>query len=87
MIEWFKIWFKAARAPFLAVSIIPCLLGGAISYSHGPFSWLSFVLATVGIVMAHSAADFIDDYFDYKTGNLGNKEKQFHDSPLIDKKV
>ena len=87
MIDWFKVWFKAARAPFLVVSIIPCLLGGAIAYSHGSFEWLTFILATVGIVMAHSAADFIDDYFDYKTGNLGNKEKQFHDSPLIDKKV
>lgn len=85
--DWIKTWLKAARAPFLVVSVIPSLLGGAIAYYHGSFDWLIFVVATIGVVMAHSAADFIDDYFDYKTGNLGNKEKQFHDSPLIDQKV
>jgi 1,4-dihydroxy-2-naphthoate octaprenyltransferase len=85
--EWFLTWFKAARAPFLVVSLIPCLMGGAIAYSHGYFDWLTFILVTIGIVSAHSAGDFIDDYFDFQTGNLGNKEQQFHDSPLIHGKV
>lgn len=85
--EWIKVWAKAARAPFLVVSFIPCLLGGVIAWSHGSFDLLTFILVTVGIVSAHSAADFVDDYFDFLTGNLGNKEKQFHDSPLIDGKV
>lgn len=77
------IWLKAARAPFLIVSFIPAVLGGLIAFYAGTFDWMIFVLATVGIVMAHSAADFIDDYYDFKNGNLGNKEQQFHDSPLI----
>lgn len=77
------IWAKAARAPFLVVSFLPAVLGGIIAYYNNQFDWLIFTLVTVGIVMAHSAADFIDDYFDFKTGNLGNKEQQFHDSPLI----
>ena len=77
------IWFKAARAPFLVVSFIPAVLGGFIAYTRGSFQWEIFLLATLGIVAAHSAADFVDDYFDYKNGNLGNKEQQFHDSPLI----
>ncbi len=85
--EWFIVWFKAARAPFLVVSFIPACVGGIIAYNSGAFDWLTFVLVTIGIVSAHSAADFIDDYFDFKNGNLGNKEKQFHDSPLIDGKV
>ncbi len=87
MKEWLITWFKAARAPFLVVSLLPCLLGGAMAYLRGSFNMLHFVLATIGIVMAHSAADFIDDYFDFKKGNLGNKVQQFHDSPLIDGKV
>lgn len=77
------IWLKAARAPFLVVSFIPAVLGGLIAYYTGHFEWTIFILATIGIVMAHSAADFVDDYFDFKNGNLGNKEQQFHDSPLI----
>jgi 1,4-dihydroxy-2-naphthoate octaprenyltransferase len=87
MKQWFVTWFKAARAPFLIVSLLPCLLGGALAYARGSFDAFIFVLATVGIVMAHSAADFVDDYFDFKKGNLGNKAQQFHDSPLIDGKV
>jgi 1,4-dihydroxy-2-naphthoate octaprenyltransferase len=87
MKQWLVTWFKAARAPFLVVSILPCLLGGAMAYARGSFDMLIFVLATVGIVLAHSAGDFVDDYFDYQTGNLGNKVQQFHDSPLIDGKV
>jgi 1,4-dihydroxy-2-naphthoate polyprenyltransferase len=85
--EWFLTWFKAARAPFLVVSFIPCLMGGAIAYAHGSFDLVTFILVTIGIVCAHSAGDFVDDYFDYKTGNLGNKEQQFHDSPLIHGKI
>lgn len=87
--EWFIVWFKAARAPFLVVSFLPAVLAGMIAYAHAPeaFNWTIIIVATVGVVMAHSAADFIDDYFDFLKGNLGNKEKQFHDSPLIDGKV
>lgn len=77
------IWLKAARAPFLVVSLIPAILGGLIGFYSGYFDWTIFLLATVGIVMAHSAADFVDDYYDFINGNLGNKEQQFHDSPLI----
>ncbi|NLI39803.1 MAG: prenyltransferase [Caldisericales bacterium] len=85
--NWFVLWFKAARAPFLITSLIPSILAGMIARSHGLFSWLPFVLATVGVVMAHSAGDFFDDYYDFKKGVLGHKDEQFHDSPLIDGKV
>ncbi len=87
MKQWLVTWFKAARAPFLIVSILPCLLGGIIAYAHGSFDTLIFIMATLGVVMAHSASDFVDDYFDFQKGNLGNKVQQFHDSPLIDGKV
>jgi 1,4-dihydroxy-2-naphthoate octaprenyltransferase len=81
--QWIIVWLKAARAPFLAVSAIPAMLGGIIAYTRGSFDWTVFLMAFTGIVMAHSAADFIDDYFDFKNGNLANKDQQFHDSPLI----
>jgi 1,4-dihydroxy-2-naphthoate octaprenyltransferase len=81
------VWFKAARAPFLVVSFIPSVLAGLIARYHGSFDALLFGVVTLGVVMAHSAADFVDDYFDFRKGNLGNKEKQFHDSPLIDGRV
>jgi len=84
---WINVWLKAARAPFLVVSFIPAVLGGVLAWKDGSFDWTIFLLTTIGIVLAHSAADFIDDYFDYKNDNLGNKESQFHDSPLISGEV
>lgn len=81
--EQISIWLKAARAPFLITSAIPAILGGVIAYSHGSFDWTIFLMAFLGIIAAHSAADFIDDYFDYKNGNFANKDQQFHDSPLV----
>jgi 1,4-dihydroxy-2-naphthoate octaprenyltransferase len=87
MKEWLVIWFKAARAPFLVISFLPAILGGVMAAVHGPINMGVFIASVIGIVMAHSAADFIDDYFDFKKGNLGNKVQQFHDSPLIDNKV
>jgi 1,4-dihydroxy-2-naphthoate octaprenyltransferase len=87
MKDWLVTWLKAARAPFLIISFLPAVLGGAIAAVHGPINMGVFIAAVIGIVMAHSAADFIDDYFDFKKGNLGNKVQQFHDSPLIDHKV
>lgn len=87
MKEWLVTWFKAARAPFLVVSLLPALLGGAVAASQNQIHMGIFIACVLGVVMAHSAADFIDDYFDYKKGNLGNKVEQFHDSPLIDQKV
>jgi len=85
--EWIVVWAKAARAPFLIVSFLPAVLGGFIAWSHGAMDWTAFALAVLGVVMAHSAADFFDDYYDFKTGNLGNKDQQFHDSPLISGEV
>jgi len=80
-------WFKAARAPFLVVSLVPAVLGGLVAWQAGPVDGWLFAVVTLGVVMAHSAADLFDDWFDFRKGNLGNKEKQFHDSPLIDGRV
>lgn len=84
--NWLVTWLKAARAPFLIVSAVPACLGGAIAYARSGqsgFDLLGFALALIGVLMAQSAADFLDDYHDYRTGVLGHKEEQFHDSPLL----
>lgn len=82
-INWLKVWFKAARAPFLIVSIVPGTLAGIMALKAGMWNCLYFALALVGAVLAHSAGDFFDDYYDFKSNTLGHKEQQFHDSPII----
>ena len=31
-----RVWLKAARAPFLTMSVIHCLLGGLLALCQGP---------------------------------------------------
>lgn len=76
-------WLKAARAPFLTVSAIPAVLGGVIAWTNGHFDALLFAMVVTGVVMAQSAADFFDDYFDFHDGSVANKDRQFHESPLF----
>ena len=76
-------WVKATRAPFLSVSLLPALLAGAISMRETGFRKDVFWICVLGILLAHTAVDLLDDYLDFKTGHLGNKNKQFHDSPLL----
>jgi 1,4-dihydroxy-2-naphthoate octaprenyltransferase len=59
-----KSYIKSLRAPFLAGSIVPVLIGAATAFSAGSFS-LSFLLITAGGVAAlHLAANLLNDYYD-----------------------
>jgi len=80
-------WVKAARAPFFIASIIPVSLGGTIAYSHGIFDLTLFLTVLAGIIMVQAGADFLDDYYDFKTGNIANKSRQFFKSPLLEGNV
>ena len=63
-----KIWIKETRPQFLILSPVLVLLGSSVAYSHGYFNWVRFVLATLGLVLAHASVNILNDYFDYKSG-------------------
>jgi 1,4-dihydroxy-2-naphthoate octaprenyltransferase len=63
-----KIWLLETRPQFLLLSVVLVLLGTATSFHHGDFHWLRFVLATLGLVLAHASVNILNDYFDYKSG-------------------
>ncbi|NLF50689.1 MAG: hypothetical protein GX577_06090 [Leptolinea sp.] len=74
MKERLLICYKAARAPFLVVSLLPALLGGAMAAVNSSLHMGIFIASVIGVVMAHSTADFIDDYFDYKRATWGTRK-------------
>jgi 1,4-dihydroxy-2-naphthoate octaprenyltransferase len=80
---WIMTWLKAARAPFFIASIIPAILGGTMAYYDGSFNPSLFLIAVLGLVFVQAGADFFDDYFDFQSGNVANKDKQFFESPLL----
>ncbi|UCF15384.1 MAG: prenyltransferase [Phycisphaerales bacterium] len=63
-----KLWFLETRPQFLLLSVVLVLLGTAMSFCHGHFHWLRFILTTLGLVLAHASVNILNDYFDYKSG-------------------
>jgi len=63
-----KIWFLETRPQFLLLSVVLVLLGTAIARHEGYFDLLKFVLTMIGLVLAHSSVNILNDYFDYKSG-------------------
>jgi len=63
-----KIWLLETRPQFLLLSVVLVLLGTAIAWHEGCFDLLKFVLTLIGLVLAHSSVNILNDYFDYKSG-------------------
>ncbi len=64
-------WMVITRAPFLTATLAPLLIGAAWVAATGraePFPWLLFVLALVGGMAMHVAANVFNDYFDWRSG-------------------
>ncbi len=63
-----KVWLLETRPQFLLLSVTLVLLGTAISWHEGCFDLLKFVLTLLGLLLAHSSINILNDYFDYKSG-------------------
>jgi len=63
-----KIWLLETRPQFLLLSVVLVLLGTAIARHEGCFDLLKFVLTLLGLLLAHSSVNVLNDYFDYKSG-------------------
>ena len=60
---------RAVRAPFLAASAIPVLVGtSAALYETGTFLGGCFILNLLGVVFLHCSANVANDYYDYLSG-------------------
>ncbi|HCO96841.1 MAG TPA: hypothetical protein DIU00_23360 [Phycisphaerales bacterium] len=63
-----KIWLLETRPQFLLLSVTLVLLGTAIARHEGCFDLLRFVLTLIGLLLAHTSVNVLNDYFDYKSG-------------------
>jgi 1,4-dihydroxy-2-naphthoate polyprenyltransferase len=57
-------YLKALRAPFLAGSIIPVIVGSALALTAGSFSVRLLLICVAGIAGLHLGANLLNDYFD-----------------------
>lgn len=59
-----KKYVKALRAPFLAGSIVPVIIGASYAFTAGYFSSSIFFITVIGIACLHLAANLLNDYYD-----------------------
>jgi 1,4-dihydroxy-2-naphthoate polyprenyltransferase len=71
-----KTWALASRAPFFVAVIMPSLVGGAVAYYHGSFDIFLFLIVVSGMVLANAGTNFINDYFDFKSGADVNNQNR-----------
>ncbi len=66
------LFLRAARAPFLTVSVLPVLIGATLPFWARPdgfaFSWLKFVETLVAVVLIHMGANLGNGYYDHVSG-------------------
>jgi 1,4-dihydroxy-2-naphthoate octaprenyltransferase len=73
-----KVWLLETRPQFLLLSVTLVLLGTAMARHEGCFDLLKFVLTLIGLLLAHSSVNILNDYFDYKSGiDLETKRTPF----------
>ena len=61
-----NVYIKALRAPFLAGSLIPVIIGSAYGFTDKHFSLLLFLITALGVAALHLAANLLNDYYDAK---------------------
>lgn len=63
-----KVWIEAARPKTLGASLAPILIGAALAYRHGAFSFFATSTALASALCIQIATNFCNDYCDFKKG-------------------
>ena len=61
-------WLLITRASVFPMTLTSALIGGLLAAGHAHANWGLFVLAVIGLVVAHAANNMINDYFDLGGG-------------------
>lgn len=71
--EWDRLdvisrWLISTRAAVFIMTALAGAIGGLLAYRNGEFSPLIFILAIVGIVLAHATNNLLNDLVDHNKG-------------------
>ncbi len=61
-------YLAASRAVIDIITVISVLIAGLLALLDGSFNLLYFILCLIGLLLMHSGADLMNDYYDYKNG-------------------
>lgn len=61
-------WLIASRGIALTMTLVSCLIAGALAWRDGLFHAPLFLLTTLGLTLAHAANNLINDLVDHRKG-------------------
>ncbi len=61
-------WLIATRSGVTTVTLYSCTIAGLFALRGGSFPWLTWLIVTVGLFLAHGANNLLNDYTDYSRG-------------------
>jgi len=80
-------WLIATRSAVTMVTVYSCIIAGILAARDGHFDWLTFIIVTLGLFIAHGTNNILNDYTDFNRGvdrnNYFRTEYGVH--PLVQK--
>jgi len=78
-------WLIATRSGVTTVTLYSCVIAGIFALRAGAFSFLPWIVMTVGLFLAHGANNLLNDYTDYSRGIDTNNyfRTQYGVHPLV----
>jgi len=78
-------WLIATRSGVTTVTLYSCVIAGLFSLRTGHFAWLTWLIVTVGLFLAHGANNLLNDYTDFRRGidNDNYFRTQYGVHPLV----
>ena len=61
-------WLIATRSAVTLVTVYSCVISGLLAWRDGNFSWLPFIILTLGLFIAHGTNNLLNDYTDFSRG-------------------
>jgi 1,4-dihydroxy-2-naphthoate octaprenyltransferase len=78
-------WLIATRSAVTLVTVYSCVIAGLLSWRDGHFSWIPFLVLTLGLFVAHGTNNILNDYTDFSRGvdNDNYFRTQYGVHPLV----
>lgn len=61
-------WLIATRSAVTLVTVYSSIIAGILAAREGYFDWLTFLILTIGLFIAHGTNNILNDYTDYTRG-------------------
>lgn len=61
-------WLIATRSAVTLVTVYSCVIAGLLAWREGDFSWLPWLVLTLGLFVAHGTNNLLNDYTDFNRG-------------------